>query len=109
MKLSKKELLKKFPQLSTYADPEWIEKQSLSNNTNFKAIPFLATLDMIESLMDFCEDTKFSSAWEKNFSIRVRLKQIKELIEYFSQNSDVENTLLGVNLHKAPIEQKQKL
>lgn len=93
MRLSKIDLLKKFPYLHKFANTEWIEEISMSGNQQSKEIPFIVCKALMNDLLEFIEDTKFTSSWEAGFSLKIRIKQIYEIIDLFSRPDEESITL----------------
>ena len=104
MKLSIPELLKKYPKLAQFQDQKWLQEASLKSNVNHKEIPLMAALCLIDDVLYMLDNTKFNSNWEKQFSIQIRMKQIKDLLLYFCEDTKEDQTLKGTNLHDVPIQ-----
>ena len=85
MKLSKEELINKFPYLKKYDDKNWISRLVLSQTGNLNDIPFTFCKILFDDLLSFLEQTRFSSKWEENFSTKVRVKQMIDIL-YEIQN-----------------------
>lgn len=99
MELTPKQLIEKFTFLKKYKDQEWFSKQLLKNNLNKKELPLKCALELISHTIQFIEQTKFNSRWEEGFSLKIRLKQIEDLLIYFCIFAEVEKTKKGTNLH----------
>jgi hypothetical protein len=95
MKLSKEELIKKFPCLNKFKDQKWLSDESIKHDCNYKELPLKSALELINEIIEFSEKTKFSSNWEICFSIKKRLEQAKDLILYFCQDSSEEKFIKG--------------
>lgn len=102
MKLSIPELLKKYPKLAQFQDQRWMQEASLKSNVNHKEIPLKAALCLIEDTVNMLESTKFNNHWENQFSTQIRLKQIRDLLLYFCEDTEEEQTLKGTNLRDVP-------
>jgi hypothetical protein len=96
--LSPDEMLRKFPFLEKYKNQKWLEQNTIDQKINFKEIPLQCTFVLIEELLNFIERTKFNSHYEEYLSTKVRLRQIKELLHYFCEDSEEEKTKKGTNL-----------
>jgi len=92
-KFSKIELLIKFPFLEKYQDSFWIEEKTISGGKSVKEIPLEIARISIKNAMEFLESTKFSNRWEENFSTKIRLKQILDLLDYFLEPDIKEKTM----------------
>ena len=86
MKLSKDELIKKFPAFKKYENKDWLQKLFLKNFSNLNDIPFSLCECLLNDLMEFLEKTKFSSRWEENFSTKVRVKQMLDILSNIQQH-----------------------
>lgn len=100
MNLSKKSLIKKFPQLNKFKDQKWLAEEAIKEDCNYKELPLRAAFAMIQEVIEFIERTKFTSGWEEGFSIKIRLQQIESLLKYFCEDTIQEKTLKGSNLHQ---------
>lgn len=100
MKLSKKELMSKFPQLEKFENQKWICEESIKHDCNYKEIPLKVSFELIKELISFLESQKFSNNWELCFSVKSRLKQLESLLSYFCRDTLVEETLKGNNLNQ---------
>jgi hypothetical protein len=98
MNLSKLELLNKFECLNKFKDQKWISEEAIKADCNFKEIPLKASKALIDDTIGFIERTKFTNRWEEGFSVKIRLMQIKALLDHFCEDSDHEKTLKGSNL-----------
>src|ERR1700761_1766483 len=87
MRLSKAELLKKFPELNKFKDQKWMEEESIKSDCNYKELPLQAAFIMIQNVMDFAESGKFSNNWEFSHSVKIRLKQIRDLLKHFCKDT----------------------
>lgn len=87
MKLNYYELLAKFPFLNKFKDQKWISANGLNNEMPFEIVPLHCAFVMIENVMEFLETTKFTNGYEVYLSTKVRIQQIKDLLEYFCQES----------------------
>jgi hypothetical protein len=99
MNLSKKELLKKFPELEKFKDQKWMEEESIKHDCNYKELPLKAAFFMIKELKEFCKSYKFTSNWEKGFSIEKRLKQLEKLLQHFCNDTEEEKALKGIDIN----------
>ena len=115
MYLSKGELIRKYPQLEKFKDQKWLSEAVLKADCNYKEIPFFASLILIDEIIDFIERTKFSNRWEEGFSIKLRLQQIRSLLNHFCEDTDQERALKGTDVNpqlpmkKKPRQRKAKL
>lgn len=100
--LSKKELLEKFQFLKKFDNQIWLSEESIKEDCNYKKIPMIISFELIKSLTKFIDDTKFNSRWEEGFSIKIRLQQIEQLLEFFCEDTLQEKSLKGSNLHLPP-------
>jgi hypothetical protein len=98
MELSKEELTKKFSILKKFENATWFSEEAIKDDCNHKELPLKATLALIEDLLDFIHKTKFKSNWEACFSMEVRLKQIKNLLCHFCEETEEEKTIKGSHL-----------
>ena len=95
MKLSKGELLRKFPELEKFKDQKWISEEAIKHDCNYKELPLKAALVMVKELKEFCQITRFKSSWEKCFSVEHRIDQIESLLLYFCEDTVEEKTIKG--------------
>jgi hypothetical protein len=102
MKLSKEELIIKFPQLEKFSNQKWLSDEAIKPDCNYKELPLKATFEMIKELLNFIEKTKFSSNWEMGFSVKNRIKQIESLLSHFCDNTIEEQAIKGTNLESVP-------
>jgi hypothetical protein len=93
---SKENLLKKFPFLDKYQNLDWFKNLTIYGTGNAKDIPFLVCIECLKNLEDFLESTKFTSRWEEGFSVKIKIKQIVELLGHFTSLSGLEKTREGV-------------
>jgi len=100
MRLSKPELLSKFKNLEKFKDQKWFSEEAIKSDCNYKELPLKAAKELINEIISFTETTKFSSNWELCFSVKTRLNQIKDLLDYFCEDTEQEKTLKGTNLHQ---------
>jgi len=98
VKLSKQELINKFPHLEKFKDQKWMAEEAIKSDCNYKELPLKAAILMIGELKEFCHSTRFGSAWEKCFSIEHRLKQIECLLAHFCEDTLEEKALKGTDL-----------
>lgn len=98
MKISKKELMEKFPSLNKFKDQKWLSEESIKSNCNYRSLPFKAAHEVINEIIEFSEKTKFSNHWESHFSIKIRLQQLQDLLLYFCEKTEQEKTLKGENI-----------
>ncbi len=96
--LSQEELIEKFEFLKKFKDQTWLSQEAIKEDCNYKKIPMIISFELIKSTIDFIEKTKFRSNWECGFSIKIRLKQIEEVLKFFCQDTIVEKSLKGSNL-----------
>lgn len=99
MKLSKEELIRKFPQLKKFQDQRWISDEAVKHDCNYKKFPLIATFELIKESLSFIETTKFSNNWEAYISIKVRLQQIEDLLLHFCEDTEQEKTIKGENIN----------
>jgi hypothetical protein len=104
MKLSKFELIDKFPQLNKFKNQKWMEEEAIKHDCNYKELPLKAAFEMINETIEFIEKTKFSNRWEEGFSIKARLNQIKDLLLHFCDDTIEEKALKGENI--SPLHQQ---
>ncbi len=97
-KYSKDILLKKFKILEKFQNQSWISQEAIKSDCNHKEIPLNCAFFMITDLLKFIEETKFNNNWEQGFSLKIRLNQIKDLLEYFCEDTEEEKTKKGSNL-----------
>lgn len=88
MILGKQELLKKFAFLERYKDSKWFADLSTGDPQNLDKALFELTKIVLDDMIEFTEKTKFLSTWELCFSVKHRLLQIKQLINFFEQNKN---------------------
>lgn len=98
MILSKKALMKKFPQLERFKDQKWLEEEAIKSDCNYKEIPLKCSLLLISEMIDFCQQNRFNSNWEFQHSIQIRLKQIESLLKHFCEDSNMERTIKGKDI-----------
>lgn len=100
MILSKTILINKFKSLEKFKDQKWLSEESLKSDCNYKELPLHAAKVLIEDMILFTEKTKFTSTWELCHSVKIRLLQIQDLLNYFCEDTEHEKTLKGSNLHQ---------
>lgn len=101
MKLPKEQLIRKFPFLKKFENQKWVENVSITQEMDASEIPIHAAKILVSDMVDFCEKTKFCNNWESNFSVKIRLQQILDLLIYFTESDDFFKTIKGTNLrHK---------
>ena len=109
MKLSRNELLNKFKNLEKFKDQKWFSEEAIKADCNYKELPLMAAKEMINDIISFTEKTKFSNNWEVCHSVKIRLQQIQDLLNFFCEETSKEKTLKGSNLdEKVPIRRKPK-
>ena len=106
MKLTKLALINKFRNLEKFKDQKWFSDEAVKSDCNYKELPLHAAKMMIKDMISFCEATKFNNEWEMNFSVRVRLNQILDLLDHFTEVTNLEKTLKGSNLSQHDTIQK---
>jgi hypothetical protein len=106
MKLGKLALINKFKNLEKFKDQKWFSEEALKSDCNYKELPLHAAKMMIKDMIKFCEQTKFNSTWELNFSVKIRLIQLQDLLDHFCDQTDYEKTLNGSNLNQPDPNQK---
>jgi hypothetical protein len=100
MKLSKISLINKFKNLEKFKDQKWFSEESLKSDCNYKELPLHAAKVLINDMILFTKKTKFSNTWELCHSVKIRLEQIRDLLDHFCEENDHEKTLKGSNLHQ---------
>lgn len=95
MKLSRGELLRKFPELKKFENQKWLQEESIKADCNYKEIPLKAAFIMIENAIQFAESGKFSSNWEFSHSLKIRLQQIRDLLKHFCEDTIEEKAVRG--------------
>ena len=109
MKLNRTELLNKFKNLEKFKDQKWFSEEAIKSDCNYKELPLMAAKAMIVDIIEFTEKTKFSNNWEVSHSVKIRLEQVQDLLDYFCGKTEKEKTLEGSNLdEKAPIRKKPR-
>lgn len=98
MNLEKDQLLNKFPFLSKFKDQIWIKDNTKTLSMDFKEMPLHCAFLLIQDMVEFLDDNRFSNNWEGIFSSKVRLQQIERLLRYFIEADDKEKSKKGVNL-----------
>lgn len=81
MKLSKEELLEKFPVFKKYEGSEWLDRLVLRGLGSLKDIPFSLCEILLNDLRDFCEETKFGTRWEECHSTKIRVEQMLHILK----------------------------
>ncbi len=81
MKLSKEQLLEKFPAFKKYAGSQWLDRLVLKGIGSLKDIPFSLCEILLKDLRDFAEQTRFASRWEECHSIKIRTEQMLQILK----------------------------
>lgn len=102
MKLSKEELIKKFPCLQKFQDQKWMAEEAVKHDCNYKELPLKSALKLIEDVLEFIERNKFSNKWEEGFSVKTRLNQVKDLLAYFCSDTQEERVIKGTDISPHP-------
>jgi|GEM_PF-5937827 hypothetical protein len=102
MKLSARELMWKFPCLHKFKDHEWFSEEAVKWDCNHKELPMKITFLLIQDMLKFIEETKFTSRWEEGFSLKIRLQHARDLLSFFCDDTEEEKTIKGSNLGIAP-------
>src|SRR5271169_340646 len=100
MKLSKIELINKFRNLEKFKDQKWFSDEAMKSDCNYKELPLHAAKIMIDDIILYTEKTKFSNNWEISHGVKIRLQQMKDLLNHFMEETEHEKTLKGSNLHQ---------
>lgn len=100
MKLDKIALINKFKNLEKFKDQKWFSDEAMKSDCNYKELPLHAAKVLIDDMILFTEKTKFSSTWELCHSVKIRLIQIQDLLNFFCEDTLHEKTLKGTILHQ---------
>ena len=98
MRLSKNELIQRFKTLEKFKDQKWFSEEAVKEDCNYKELPLKASFALLEDLIEYIEKIKFNSHWEMCFSVKTRINQIKDLLNHFCEDTEVEKTMKGSNL-----------
>ncbi len=88
MKLSKEELLQKFPAFKKYASSDWLQRLTMKNFGDLNQLPFSLCELLLNDLLSFVETTRFNTCWEESFSTKIRVQQMLDILKNIQHLED---------------------